>query len=892
MFLQYIILFNIFGVNTIIHSPKTESLSDRTKTYEQLDREWENSICCLRKLRCCHKEPRIELRALLVKCTDAESCENGDGNFSKSSSQMYDFNNKNGMIRNCHKKLVLTIKLQTPIEDVRNCEYVIVDHVYDTISHRKARLLTPYVIKLKQDVIREVYSLDFFHIVNSHAHEVVYNKNVPNFTGCDSTSRSPTCGKVTYRGTELPYSEGFCCSCNTLTNVQRQPEPNEYVGNIVKYSDPEFVLGGMECPRNLRGIYNFMQDFRDDYENTLKSSKQSDSEVKGQKVVYFNPKLFNQEMQVDTHFDKRQIYSSGDQARGGQNCADRYTPPKLNPEEYHESAHCLKFSDVWYTVYRLGKPKLEHSSLVNIFERNDGLNGNAIWRDLTDGKMIRVGVDHCHYVDEKQTISIRYNSRLEDVDETTFAINYKVALLLVPENGQQVDPMHYPEIMNGPSEYLIVHKDQISTKGDRCNVGGVGFEAFAKQPNRCSSPKGTCLSNQPFHLWKHDHKAEQIGKKGCFFLKNYGSFPVDPLKINSKTKEKFLIMNYAESQPIMIDIEIRADFNTILRPEGAAKITEVYIDSTRPSKTIITAKITNSGLVSSFFSVKLCNCPLELPASFNDIETQIALIPPQTQHIFHLEIKYKLPLKRFQCSVMALNVNREVAAIRTILIQQLDRCLCTWHCKCACVGSSNGLKCTPMSTEQYHGAGFLGSLPVVTVEDQDNSLNETAIVIVHLTVSLIIILLLLGTIKGLIGILYSPSIGIWGLKNILNLPKPIKRYFERNLASQIVVYDNEGWPIHPETNKRVRCIKKSTEMFLNILFCFICPANVCIPIVQRSANDEKVKKCKLKEKCGNCLTKSKHFLQYPLRKVRAIFQRRKDRNRTPVIENIDDVSNL
>ncbi|XP_031328206.1 hapless 2-like [Photinus pyralis] len=738
-------------------------------------------MCCLKKLRCCLKEPRVEMRALLVKCTDCSPNE---------SHQLYDFDKKE-MITDCRKKLVLTLKLQTPSGGLSNSEYVVVDHVYDPISRRKARLLTPYVVKLKQEVINEVYPLQFLHVVNGLAHEDVHNKHAPNFTGCDVTSRSPTCSKVRYRGTDVAYSEGFCCSCNALTNSQRQPTPSEYVANFVKYGDPEFMLDGLECPRHLRA-----RDTRN-YDQS--------PEAKMEKLVYFSPSY--------EAVDKRQIHSSGDQARGGQNCVDRYTPPMLNPEGYHESAHCLKFSDVWYTVYRLGKPKMEHSVLVQIFERADDLNGDVIWKDLTEGKAIRVGTDSCHYVDEKRTLSIRYSSRVKETDPATFAINYKEALLLIPESGHAGAYSHHPEVRNGPSEYLIVHKDQVSAKGDRCNVAGVGFEAFARQPNRCSVPKGTCLSNQPFHLWEHDHKAEKLGKKGCFFLKNYGNFPENPIQTNPKSGDKILTMNHAESQFVMIDIEVRADFNTLLRPEGGAKITEVYIDSTRPFKTIITVKVTNSGLVSNLFSVRLCNCPLELPASFNDIEARRALIPPQTQHIFNLEIKCELPLKRFQCSVVALNVNREVSATRTILIHKFDRCFCTWHCRCACVDSSRGLKCKPMTLKQYHAAGFLGSLPLITV--QNVSFSDRATIVIHLTVSIIMLLLLLGAVKGLIGLLCSAPLGIWGLENVMDLPKPIKHYFEADLCSKTVIYDSEGWPVHPETLKRVRCMPKSTEMILN-----------------------------------------------------------------------------
>lgn len=35
------------------------------------------------------------------------------------------------------------------------------------------------------------------------------------------------------------------------------------------------------------------------------------------------------------------------QIRGGQDCADRGHPPNIDAAKYLESAHCLRFSDLW-----------------------------------------------------------------------------------------------------------------------------------------------------------------------------------------------------------------------------------------------------------------------------------------------------------------------------------------------------------------------------------------------------------------------------------------------------------------------------------------------------------------------------------------------------------------
>ena len=53
--------------------------------------------------------------------------------------------------------------------------------------------------------------------------------------------------------------------------------------------------------------------------------------------------------------NKRQIKPDGSQVRGGQDCMGRRHPPNVNPTKYLESAHCLRFSDLWqakcYSVF-------------------------------------------------------------------------------------------------------------------------------------------------------------------------------------------------------------------------------------------------------------------------------------------------------------------------------------------------------------------------------------------------------------------------------------------------------------------------------------------------------------------------------------------------------------
>lgn len=54
------------------------------------------------------------------------------------------------------------------------------------------------------------------------------------------------------------------------------------------------------------------------------------------------------------------------------------------------------------------------------------------------------------------------------------------------------------------NEYLVVPASNINENGNECDKAGVGFAAFAGQPNRCGRVRGTCLKNQPLAYRRHD----------------------------------------------------------------------------------------------------------------------------------------------------------------------------------------------------------------------------------------------------------------------------------------------------------------------------------------------------------------------------------------------------
>ncbi|XP_015109123.1 hapless 2 [Diachasma alloeum] len=515
--------------------------------------------------------------------------------------------------------------------------------------------------------------------------------------------------------------------------------------------------------------------------------------------------------------NKREMSASGFQIRGGQNCMDRRHPPNVNPEKYLESAHCLRFSDLWYSVYKLEKPVVEHGVYIQIFKRK-----NTGWRDLTRGEMIRLGTFTRHQRDKIPTIVFTYTQEKSEAPELSLNPNTQRLLIPLVEN---IDKKSGRKTSEGMSEYLIIPSNQITSEGRECDKAGVGFSAFVMQKDRCARKRGSCLRNQPLDYWRHDVNARQSGKPGCYFLSNFAEVPVNPIKYNvtdAGEGREYLGLVQNNHHVSTLEIEVTADDNNVITTGSDARITEVHVVATAEIIKL-SIRLTNTGLVSSDYQARIVGCPSGLPNSWAHAITRKYRVPPQHDSLVTLDIPGGVVIDRFKCNVEVINYRGELVAARRIIVHKMNRCFCLWHCICTCYESPRGFSCLPMTPEHYHQAGFRG--PVPAINPRTLGLFKMAIDIIIIITIIFTIFLALGIVKWIIGVL-SPPVGRWGLNNLVAGLR-IEEYYEPELKCRCVVTDDEGIPIHPDTGRRtVRLCSRTVEFVINSLFLFIYPCCV------------------------------------------------------------------
>ncbi|KAL3287602.1 hypothetical protein HHI36_002072 [Cryptolaemus montrouzieri] len=791
---------------------------------------------------CVQKVSNYEIRAVLVPCyphhkhcrcdsAGAEKLQGFDG-----------FVCEQGKMKNCIKKVVISLKLTNVGTTNRQPQYVIVDEVYDCQTDTNQKLLYPYVLKIKQEPLYQTYRLQYESCVRERCRAMESKKGKKKY-------KRPC---ISRRSTKIPWVQCDNHLTYTIQKLKRKAEEIDYDEDDdeglwrrdKRYGDR----------RNLKGkqsnmfYYNHRNiDPRREKRILFRnSSKVLPFGVEGQKDILSS-----------IEFPMKPFPS--DSCDYFNNVISNKTPYGPTPSEscYQYCTLC----NMRYYIYNVQEPVVKHHFSMEIFEKHKDINGFTQWNAITIGKPIYLGTYDTEVREKNESFIASYSSHEPPL--RNFALSHDSIKLLIPQ---------FPYLRGGAERFLVIPENMFIMKEDCFGSSGVHYGAREKYITECSS-----IKFPPKSFWCTDMELEKTGIRGNFFLKNFAKLPQTPLH-NTTDSYQNLTFFYEGPHQSNINIEIKADFNIMLKPHASAVITEVYVDATNFEKTDLTVKVTNSGLVYAVFYVFLTDCPLDLPAGFSNIATASAVIPPQKQHVFAITVLFPLPKKKFHCSVDVKNYRHDVLAFRRIRFQRSDRCICIWHCCCTCLETDKGLKCHPLPIDHYNAAGFYGGLPMASKYIMSTSfVEEYVLLLFNLCLTMTILLLIMGIIKGLLGLFY-PSIGRFGLEWYLGLPKSIVEYYESNLREIPMQYDKLGWPIHPDTKKRCRTTSLSTEFTINVVFFLLYPLILLHAIVIKICSPELTNEKSHSYKCqGNNESLKGYFVPPPPTKS---FRKRCKRSRS------------
>eukprot|EP00899_Mesostigma_viride_P004990 jgi/Mesvir1/14492/Mv05193-RA.1 len=255
------------------------------------------------------------------------------------------------------------------------------------------------------------------------------------------------------------------------------------------------------------------------------------------------------------------------------------------------SAHCLRFSEQWYSGYSIGEMETRFIIRV-IVEPPPGQSGGSGSDFLIVAPSKRVAVSR------NKEVRIRLHGDLAGY-RAPRVLSEKI--LLWPRCDS-------PSIANGscnPRELLLVDREMVTFDGRECNRIGVGHYAFRNEVGKCSKQIGSCLNNQIKYYREQDHARMAAGQRPLYIIDEDWTYWINPQLTGIE-----LGFPIADLQESVVSIEMSADrvrWTVTVSPGSILNVTVPTFAAMSPDGYLLTA-VTNTGRLSAEYEVAAANC--------------------------------------------------------------------------------------------------------------------------------------------------------------------------------------------------------------------------------------------------------------------------------------------
>ncbi|XP_053601365.1 uncharacterized protein LOC128670038 isoform X2 [Plodia interpunctella] len=771
----------------------------------------------------------VEVRAVFINCQTNEGLASPDTEAARfQREELF----KHNALKDCNTKLALSLKLAS-LPQGNSDEYIPIDHVIEGPSKRRVRLLNPYVLRLRWENPVQVYKLQNMDIVTgvfteaekrvAEKKHTKYKKDRVVRSANQVQGPSQSLGATSFFSTSHDNNDyvdprqiaDFVNYFNTsLLRKKRQQQ------NIVvepQSSDEESWISDLEATdvhvrsrgttamvgaphKHVTRENNFWKKAKSNFDKYFpQNEKVSHKHHTHAKKVLTENSGGSGEVYRDNGIETSNIDSDQQHFRDASNDLSKPAMDEMYSSENTFSLYDIGNPDIWCVVH------------VELFEKRSTPEGKTVWNDITKGETASVSPVTPEWRD--RDLNIRYRST-EWMSQDQFTLPVTTSLcLLVPQTD------------SNDSELIIVPTEDVVFMDD-------DYIKLNKRDENSSQN----LAADP--LEKHHRKVmvrvARTLQRG-----------LDNLNIVEQGSDHYLTLPHRRPHHIQIDVETRADDNQLIRVGADGRLTTTVSDNSRRTRTVFTVQATNTGLAAAKFKVKTRDCGPELSSLLQEksgagAETDFVLIPPYHTKRISLDLPVELPGEVAHCSIALVNQNDESVAIRDVTIRRGDRCYCVWHCDCVCLSEDPKLLCREMSEPRQVAAGLRRDRARRT---RDICYPNCECLNVFVLIGgVLAVLFSLGFLKACLGLIIKP-VGSLYLDKLVRLPRKMEQYHERSLRGRRVVYDADGWPIHPDTSKRtVRSLSRGTEFILNLIFFIAAPCMIVCGLVSQLVSKQKCTK--------------------------------------------------
>ncbi|XP_035430412.2 uncharacterized protein LOC118262875 isoform X1 [Spodoptera frugiperda] len=839
----------------------------------------------------------VEVRAVFINCEPEESVASDAESVRFEREELF----KHSVLRDCNKKLAVTVKITSEPTTSSGDEYLPIEHVFEGTNKKRIRLLDPYILRLRRELPLQAYKLRRVDTISGvlldNEDEPISGKNFKHSKNRierdlshlrkEKWTANHKVHLQTFPMTPLALSvqplESATLSVTSATYQTRSCVDNYKYANILnttlvkrsKRNEHNIVVEEVSDDKqwdSKNGFYHISDSDRGPMQGIDDDIVERPANIINEKEtpeMFVTKTLTNEITKADERSRlKKLIRSKNSNAKENESKSGRNkysekhkTSPSSPRSKETKTLTTKRFEDKYeenleskekggeserdYAVYEIGHPELWYTVHVQLFEKLSTPDGKTVWNDLTKGELASVSSTSPEWTG--QDLNVRYRPA-EWIPRDEFSLPSSSLCLLAPIHGEASSYNENGTKLNGDSDdegYIVLpEEDVIGLKDEDGNINGRNdTNSDSEYISRSEEQRERYLQGRR-RVVVRTSRAILTGKEEKVNIAFHGT-------------NKYLTIPHRRPHHAQIDLEARADENELVRVGASGRIAIAVADSSRKTRTVITLQVGNTGLAAARFRVITRDCGPALSDLINDKNKPVTmagpvLIPPRHTRTLRLELPMEIPVDVAQCSVSLVNDEEKSVAVREVSVKKGDRCFCVWHCDCVCLTDDPRLLCREMPEARQSAAGLSNRDRTRHARSACYKDVVTLNIFIIFT-GVIVALLLLGCIKAILGLVFS-CIGMWGLDQMVQFPRKIDHYYEESIRCRQVEYDCQGYPVHPDTKmKTVRMLSRSMEFILNVIFFVSVP---CIIICD--AIKEMISRCRNQSQNPCCTSTSKN----------------------------------
>eukprot|EP00930_Biecheleria_cincta_P034836 TRINITY_DN2401_c0_g1_i2.p1 TRINITY_DN2401_c0_g1~~TRINITY_DN2401_c0_g1_i2.p1 ORF type:complete len:869 (-),score=148.64 TRINITY_DN2401_c0_g1_i2:137-2686(-) len=283
---------------------------------------------------------------------------------------------------------------------------------------------------------------------------------------------------------------------------------------------------------------------------------------------------------------------------------------KCNMLELSDSAHCLNFDDLWYSVYEVDRPQIFYDIKVTVSIPQDYA---ASWQNVSY-RSTELLLNHQQPIAQAEGGALQLEL-VGDFATATAPHRFESKYLVVPNrptSNARVDSK------NPLRHAMLVDRSMFDLSGMTCDKIGVSYPAFKYQAQACNKPAGSCLASQLDDLHKEDTARLQAGQGTRYFVSGFSQGVIELGRQQQGTSgtQIYLGCPLNQRQTSLLRVEARADSTMFVINVASGRIAKAEAPSFEALQGggHVKLMIISTGQVTADFTLGLTNCSQGLDA--------------------------------------------------------------------------------------------------------------------------------------------------------------------------------------------------------------------------------------------------------------------------------------